>query len=79
LFSEPAYDITLANSSASEYHPITSLQDAAATVEFFIQGNDSQWIDLTETKLYLKVKTLASDYKTLAGTNLVAPVNHFLR
>jgi hypothetical protein len=47
-------------------------------VEFFIQGNDTQWIDLAETKLYLKVRVLAADGKALADTNLVAPVNNFL-
>ena len=78
LFSEPAYDISLSSSSAAEYHPITSLSDSTAPLEFFIQGNETQYIDLSETKLYIRVSILAGDGKALPDTVIVAPVNNFL-
>jgi hypothetical protein len=78
LFEEPAYDVTLVSSTASEYHPITSLSDSKAPIEFFVQSNDTQFIDLSETKLYLKAKIVTSDLKNLKEDVIVTFVNNAL-
>jgi len=78
LFSESPYDMYLSSSAASEYHPISTLTDRAAPIEFFIQGNDTQYLDLNETKLYIKSRILTSAGANIADNVVVAPVNNFL-
>lgn len=54
LFSEPSYDVTVGSTHPTEYHPISSLTEKNAPLSFFIKGTETQYIDLKETKLYLK-------------------------
>jgi len=43
IFSEPGYDISIANSETVEYHPLTSTTNSSNPISFFIQGNDTQY------------------------------------
>ncbi|XP_021959927.1 uncharacterized protein F54H12.2-like [Folsomia candida] len=56
LFSEPGYDLTLSSSNRVDYHPITNIQDRSTPLTFIIQGNDLQYIDFSETQLYIRCK-----------------------
>ena len=79
LFNEPGYDLTLQNSLRVEYHPITNITDKSAPVTFFIQGNDSQYIDFSESQLYVRLKITDSKGADLAaGIDPIAPINNFL-
>ncbi len=46
LFSENGYDISISSSAASEYPPISTLSDSLAPIEFSVQFNDFQYLDL---------------------------------
>ncbi len=65
FFQDIGYDVTIQSSSISEYHPLNSVADRTAPLSFFIQGNDIQYIDFSETKLYLRCKLTESDGKDL--------------
>ncbi|XP_021960562.1 uncharacterized protein F54H12.2-like [Folsomia candida] len=79
LFSEPGYDLTLASSHRVDYHPITNISDRSTPLTFIIQGNDSQYIDFSETQLYIRCKIVDSKGadRDAAQTD-TAPVNNFL-
>ena len=76
LYEEPSFDVTYSSSAQSEYFPLTTINDASTPVDFFIQSNDVQFIDLSETKLYLRVKITNEDGSSTE--TVVAPVNNFL-
>nr|DAC81375.1 TPA_asm: hexon [Orchesella springtail adintovirus] len=82
LFHEPGYDITINSSSTNAYHPTSTLSDTAP-ITFFIQGNDTQHIDMSKTKLKVRFKIVGA-----SGGDLVkftdkqvleyGPVNYLL-
>jgi len=77
VFSEPSYDISLANSEIVEYHPLTNISNAANPISFYIQGNDTQYVDLSESRLYLRCKIVDDKDADITITTL-APANNFL-
>ncbi|XP_021963596.1 uncharacterized protein F54H12.2-like [Folsomia candida] len=77
LFSEPGYDLTLSSSNRVDYHPITNIQDRSTPLTFIIQGNDLQYIDFSETQLYVRCKIVDSKGAAQTSSN-IAPVNNFL-
>jgi len=78
LFDEAHYDVSLVSTHTSEHYPITSISDQKAPIEFFLQSNDVQFIDLAETKLYLKAQILKADNSNYAATDVVGTANNFL-
>lgn len=78
LFSESGYDVSITSSAASEYHPISTLSDSLAPLEFSIQSNDFQYIDLCETKLYIRARILDGKGAAITNAAIVAPVNNAL-
>ena len=83
IFSEPGYDVTIQSTTGSEYHPQNSISDRTAPITFIIQGNDSQYVDLNESRCYFRCKLTKEN-----GTNLpavadvavltYAPINNFM-
>ncbi|XP_035221034.1 uncharacterized protein F54H12.2-like, partial [Stegodyphus dumicola] len=47
-------------------------------VEFNVSGSGDEYLDLSQTQLYVKVKILKSDGKPLTAESKVGPVNLFL-
>ena len=78
LFSEAPYDVSLASTSFSEYHPINSISDANAPVQFCIQSNDVQFVDVNNIKLFLVAQIVKEDGTASADTDIVIPANNFL-
>ena len=76
LFQEPPYDLTLQSTSNSEHFPITTISESSSPLDFFIQSNDIQYIDLSNTKLYIKARISNGDGTAISTA--VAPVNNFL-
>jgi len=77
VFSEPSYDISLANSEVVEYHPLTNISNPSNPISFYIQGNDTQYLDFSESRLYLRCKIVDEAGAATTATDL-APVNNFL-
>jgi len=75
LFQEPNYDISRMSTQTSEHYPITSIIDQSSPLEFVVNSNDVQFIDLTENKIFIKAQLLKADTSVLASTNIVSTVN----
>jgi hypothetical protein len=78
IFEDSMYDVSLASSSACEYHPISSLSDRNAPLEFSILANDTQYIDLNQTKLYIRARILDPKGESVKENTIVLPVNNML-
>ena len=82
LFSDVDYDLSIQSTCTNEYHP-TSTITQTSPIEFFIQGNDQQYIDFSKTKLKLTCKIVNSDgadipEETTLATLNYAPANYLL-
>jgi hypothetical protein len=80
IFTENAYDVCIQNSGIVVHHPTATISDNTAPITFFIQGNDTQYVDLSQTSLYIRGKITAADGSAVGevGAMSVAPVNNFL-
>lgn len=75
LFTEPGYDITVNSTSTVQYHPTATLTNTSP-IQFFIQGNDTQYLDMTKTKLKLRFKVVTSTGAALAAVTAAATLNY---
>ena len=68
LFSVPSSQTSLDDGSFTEYHPVSVLT-STEPFEFAIRAEDSNYVDLANTFLYIRASVTAAD-----GTNLEADV-----
>lgn len=80
LFQVPPTNIALEESKWMEYYPISStLQSETAPIEFDIQGQGDEYIDLSQTYVQIVCKFTKDDGTALTGDNSsVTPVNNIL-
>lgn len=80
LFQVPPTNIALEESKWIEYHPISStLQSETAPIEFDIQGQGDEYIDLSQTYVQIVCKFTKDDGTALTGANTsVTPVNNII-
>lgn len=62
------------NSTDVEFHSLTSVRDGAA-LEFYVPASAEEYIDLQNTKLYVKCKVIRGNGDNLEDDDVVAPVN----
>lgn len=60
----------------NELRPV-SILDSDSPIEFFLSGSDD-YVDLSHSKINLRVKVLNEDGTALAADSSVAPVNNFV-
>ena len=60
-----------------EYHPIAQYSDEGP-IEFHISGSGSEYLDLGQSQIYVKVKITNQDGSNLAADAQVGPVNLYL-
>lgn len=77
LFTLPPTQTVIERSQWVEFHPLANVSDGGP-VEFNISGSGDDYLDLSQTQLYIKVKILKSDGKPLTAENKVGPVNLLL-
>lgn len=77
LFSLPPTQIAIERGDWIEYKPISALCENAA-IEFTVPGIGEEYMDLSYTMLYLKVKVTKADGKSLDNDDVLAPVNNWL-
>lgn len=80
LFQVPPTNIALEESKWMEYYPISStLQSETAPIEFDIQGQGDEYIDLSQTYVQIVCKFTKDDGTALTGANTsVTPVNNII-
>ena len=77
LCSVPPTQTNVGNGNWIEYHILTSMGDDSP-VEFEINGNGEDYIDLANTMLYVRAKTSRMNNTNIADDAAVGPVNLFL-
>ncbi|XP_065943249.1 uncharacterized protein F54H12.2-like [Magallana gigas] len=80
LFQVPPTNIAIAESKWMEYYPISStLESDTAPIEFDIQGQGDEYIDLSQTYIQVICKFTKADGGNLTGANTDStPVNKIL-
>lgn len=77
LFTVPPTQISIEDSQWVEYHPISQFADNGP-IEFHISGSGSEYLDLSQSQVYVKLKVVKGDGTNLPDTEQVGPVNLFL-
>ena len=77
LFSVPPTQTSVENGNWIKYHPLTSVGDDSP-IEFEINGNGEDYIDLAYTMLYVQAKITLMNNNNIAADTAVGPVNLFL-
>lgn len=77
LFHLPPTQTAIDSSQWVEFFPLSNVTDGGP-VEFHISGSAEEFIDLSQTQLYVKAKIVKSDGTPLETTSKIGPVNLFL-
>lgn len=87
LFTLPPTQTVIEKGHWVQYHPIANSSDGGP-VEFLISGSGEDYIDLSETRIYVKAKIVSSEGKDLkvnttdsdgkTTENKIGPINLFL-
>jgi len=77
LFSVPPTQTSVENGNWIEYHPLSSVGDDSP-IEFEINGNGEDYIDLANSMLYVRAKIVQPNGNNIAAGAAVGPVNLFL-
>lgn len=83
LFEDVSYDVSIQNTSYHTYYPLHSVESKSSPIQFTITGNDINYLDLGESKLYIRAQILDKDGKVIVKQDdkavaAYAPVNNFL-
>ena len=77
LFSLPPTQTSIESGTFVEYHPISSLTDAAP-IEFEVSSSGDDYMDFANSYLYVRAKITRSNGNDLEADDSVGPVNNFL-
>ena len=77
LFSVPPSQTSLEDGSFTEYHPVSVLTSTGPT-KFTISAENSNYIDLANSFLYVRASVTTSNGDDLAKTAEIAPECNFL-
>ena len=77
LFALPPTQTAVQDGLWVEYHPLATLA-AGAPIEFSVSGATADYIDLSNTYLYVKAKVLRQDGTNPPADAVFAPVNYWL-
>lgn len=78
LFALPPTQTSVEKGQWVEFYPLASIRDGTSPLEFRISGNSEEYIDLSMTQLYVKVKIVMSYGSPLPDKEPVCPINLFL-
>ena len=77
IFSVPPTQTSIESGSYVEYNPISSITDGSP-IEFVISGSGQDYIDLVNTRLYVKLDVRKADNTAIVAASQVGPVNLLL-
>ncbi len=77
IFTVPPTQTSVEKGALIPYQPIASITDGGP-IEFYVPGAGDEYIDLAQTRLYIRAKITNPDGSNLAAAAPVGPVNLFL-
>ena len=78
IFDHESPQIVIESASFVDVNPQTSLSENANTIEFYINGSETEYLDMNDTLLYLRLNVMAGDGKPLAVASNVTPTNFLM-
>ena len=78
VFDHEMPQIVVEDANFMDVNPQTSLSENANTIEFAINASETEYLDLNDTLLYLRLNVMAGDGKDLPKGSLVTPANFFM-
>lgn len=78
LFTVPPTQRSVEQGYVQEYRPISSLESLDAPIEFNIPATSNEYIDLSHTRLRVRIKITNDKNEVLKTECKVAPVNNFI-
>lgn len=77
LFTMPPTQTVIEKGQWIEFHPLSNVTDGSP-IEFNVSGSGEDYIDLSQTQLYVKAKILKSNGHFIKKEDKVGPINLFL-
>ncbi|GFW61601.1 uncharacterized protein F54H12.2 [Trichonephila clavipes] len=77
LFNLTGTQTVIQDGQWKQFHPLSNVFDNAP-VEFHISGSVEDYIDLSQTQLYVKAKIVKVDNTPITKDDIIGPVNLFL-
>ena len=78
IFDRELGQVVIESASFVDINPQTSLSENANTIEFYINGSESEYLDMNDTLLYLRLKVVGGDGKALLAASIVTPANYLM-
>lgn len=78
VFTIPPTQRSVVEGYTQEFRPISSLDSYDSPIEYSVPASGSEYLDLSQTRLRVRVKILTAKGEALKTTDDVAPVNNFL-
>jgi hypothetical protein len=78
IFDVNPPQIVVESAIFTDIHPTTSLIENHNNIEFFINGSQTEYLDLNDTMIYLKLNVTGKDRKILVAASTVTPANFFM-
>lgn len=77
LFALPPTQTSIEHGQWVNYKPISAISEDSP-LEFVIPGHGDDYLDLSQTMLYLNAKIIKTNNTPLGEADIVAPVNNWL-
>ncbi|XP_067118685.1 uncharacterized protein F54H12.2-like [Centruroides vittatus] len=78
LFNTVSTQLAIENTYEVIAHPVATISDSRAPIEFLISGSGEHYMDLHSIYLCIQAKILKKDGSNLSSEDKVTPVNYFL-
>lgn len=78
IFQTQGHDMSVVSSHATDYFPTTPLTDPLAPITFNIMGTNEHYIDLSKTRLYMRMRLTQNDGSAMVAADIAVPVNNIL-
>ena len=76
LFDKEGYDMSITSTQVNDLFPIAPLSEEMAPLTFNIVSSMDHYIDLSRTRLYLRMSVTKGDGSPMAATDICPPVNN---
>lgn len=76
VFTVPPTQLAIEDSSLLEIHPIATITDDNSPIEFYVEGNGQNYLDLSHTFLHINAKIVKKDGSALTDADKVTTVNY---
>lgn len=76
IFQKQGTDMSVVSSHSTDYFPSSPLTDSLAPITFNVMGTNEHYIDLSKTRLYMRMKVTKADGTALGATDFTVPANN---